>query len=56
MSALYLLIAVSVAVAICFLCAFIWSTGDGQYDDDTTPAIRVLFDNETSDNEELHNK
>jgi cbb3-type cytochrome oxidase maturation protein len=31
-------------VAGSFLAAFIWSVGNGQYDDDYTPSIRMLFD------------
>ena len=44
MSALFLLIAVSLTVAILFLVAFLWSVRDGQYDDDYTPSVRMLFD------------
>ena len=44
MSALFLLVGVSLLVAIGFLCAFIWSVKDGQYDDDYTPSVRMLFD------------
>ncbi|RYY69382.1 MAG: cbb3-type cytochrome oxidase assembly protein CcoS [Chitinophagaceae bacterium] len=45
MSALFILIAISMIVAGIFLAAFIWSVKDGQYDDDYTPSIRILFDN-----------
>jgi cbb3-type cytochrome oxidase maturation protein len=44
MSALYLLIAVSFLVALIFLIAFLWAMRSGQYDDDYTPSIRMLFD------------
>ena len=44
MSALFLLIGVSIVIACSFLGAFIWSTKTGQYDDDITPSIRILFD------------
>ncbi|RAU83317.1 cbb3-type cytochrome oxidase assembly protein CcoS [Pontibacter arcticus] len=43
---IFLMIAVSVTVAGCFLGAFLWAVRSGQYDDDYTPAIRMLFDNE----------
>jgi cbb3-type cytochrome oxidase maturation protein len=46
MSALYLLIGISLLVAIGFLCAFLWATTQGQYEDDYTPSVRMLFDNE----------
>jgi cbb3-type cytochrome oxidase maturation protein len=44
MSALFLLIFISIAVAAGFLAAFLWSVKKGQYDDDYTPAVRMLFD------------
>jgi cbb3-type cytochrome oxidase maturation protein len=44
MSALFLLIFISLAIAIIFLLAFIWSVKKGQFDDDHTPSIRILFD------------
>ena len=40
------MIAVSVTVAAAFLGAFLWAVRSGQYDDDYTPAVRMLFDNE----------
>ena len=46
MSALYILIAVSLIVALCFLAAFLWAMKKGQYDDDYTPSVRMLFDDE----------
>ena len=44
MSALFLLVGVSLFVALGFLCAFIWSVKNGQYDDDYTPSVRMLFE------------
>jgi cbb3-type cytochrome oxidase maturation protein len=46
MSALFILIGVSITVAGFFLLAFLWSVKSGQYDDDYTPSIRMLFDND----------
>ena len=46
MSALFVLISISIIVALLFLVAFIWSVRSGQYDDDYTPSVRMLFDNE----------
>jgi cbb3-type cytochrome oxidase maturation protein len=43
-----ILIAASLFVATGFLLAFIWSVSKGQFEDDTSPAIRILFDNEKS--------
>jgi cbb3-type cytochrome oxidase maturation protein len=47
-----LLIGVSLLVAIGFLVAFLIAVKKGQYKDTHTPAIRVLFDNETEKKEE----
>jgi cbb3-type cytochrome oxidase maturation protein len=44
MSVLIILIAVSIVVAGLFLGAFIWSVKKGQFDDDYTPSVRMLFD------------
>lgn len=44
MSVLIILIAVSILVASLFLAAFIWSVKEGQFDDDYTPSVRMLFD------------
>ena len=46
MSVLVLLIIVSVLVAGGFLMAFLWSVKNGQMDDDYTPSVRMLFDDE----------
>ena len=46
MSALFILIAISLLVALGFLGAFLWATRSGQYDDDYTPAVRMLFEDE----------
>lgn len=44
MSVIALLLLVSLLVAGGFLGLFFWAVRDGQYDDDVTPAIRILFD------------
>jgi cbb3-type cytochrome oxidase maturation protein len=43
---IFILIAVSLLVAIGFLGVFIWSIRAGQYDDEYTPSVRILFDDE----------
>lgn len=50
MSAIFLLIGSSLLIAIGFLCAFLWSVNSGQYEDDFTPSVRILFDPPASDN------
>jgi cbb3-type cytochrome oxidase maturation protein len=44
LSALFILIGISILVAGGFLTAFLWSVKTGQYDDDYTPSVRMLFD------------
>jgi cbb3-type cytochrome oxidase maturation protein len=46
MSVIYLLIAISIFVAIGFFIAFVLAVKSGQYDDDYTPSVRILFDDE----------
>ena len=46
MSVIILLIIFSLLLAIGFLIAFIWSIKDNQLEDDYTPSVRMLFDDE----------
>ena len=46
MSVIYILITISIVVAVVFLLAFIRAVKSGQYDDDYTPSVRMLFDDE----------
>ena len=46
MSVIYLLISISIVIAIGFFIAFILAVKTGQYDDDYTPSVRMLFDDE----------
>lgn len=46
MSVIYLLISISILMAIVFFIAFITAVKKGQFDDDHTPAVRMLFDDE----------
>ncbi len=46
LSALFILIGISIFVAGGFLAAFLWSVRNGQFDDDYTPSVRILFDDE----------
>jgi cbb3-type cytochrome oxidase maturation protein len=49
MSAIYFLIIISVIVAGGFLFTFLWAVRDGQYEDDYTPSVRILFDDNESE-------
>ncbi|HQW86943.1 MAG TPA: cbb3-type cytochrome oxidase assembly protein CcoS [Flavobacteriales bacterium] len=44
MSVIFLLIAASTIVAVVFLAAFTWAVRSGQYEDDRSPAVRMLGD------------
>ncbi|WP_298121460.1 cbb3-type cytochrome oxidase assembly protein CcoS [Flavobacterium sp.] len=46
MSVIYMLITISIVVAAFFLYAFIRAVKNGQFDDDYTPSVRMLFDDE----------
>lgn len=47
MSALIVLILISLFLAVGFLVAFIFAVKSGQYDDDYTPSVRILFEDKT---------
>ncbi|NJX14953.1 cbb3-type cytochrome oxidase assembly protein CcoS [Tamlana crocina] len=46
MSVIYILLAISIAVAIGFFVAFIIAVKKGQFDDGYTPSVRMLFEDE----------
>jgi cbb3-type cytochrome oxidase maturation protein len=50
MGIVIILLSVSILIAGGFLLAFIWSVGDGQFDDDISPAQRMLFDDKKKKN------
>ena len=56
MSVIYLLITISIIVALLFLYAFIRAVRQGQFDDDYTPSVRMLFDDEIKNKETNTNK
>ncbi|MCF6358229.1 MAG: cbb3-type cytochrome oxidase assembly protein CcoS [Draconibacterium sp.] len=56
MNIFYLLIGVSLFAALIFLGAFIWAVRNGQFDDNETPSIRILFDDEPTVNKETETK
>ena len=43
------LILLSLLIAVGFLIAFFWAVRSGQYDDDYTPSVRILFDDKPAD-------
>lgn len=46
MSVIYMLISISIVVALLFFFLFISAVRSGQYDDSHTPAVRMLFEDE----------
>ncbi len=46
MGVIYVLLTISIVVAIIFFAAFIISVRSGQYDDSYTPSVRMLFEDE----------
>jgi cbb3-type cytochrome oxidase maturation protein len=53
MKVIFLLIGFSLLLAVGFLLAFIWSVKTGQYEDDYTPSVRILFEDEPHDTNTL---
>lgn len=59
MKIIFVLIALSLLVAVGFLAAFLWAVRSGQYEDDYTPSIRILFEDrpkETDETDETQNE
>ncbi|MEZ4792460.1 MAG: cbb3-type cytochrome oxidase assembly protein CcoS [Gelidibacter sp.] len=46
MSVIYILLTISIIVAVVFFVAFIFAVKNGQYDDSYTPSVRMLFEDE----------
>ena len=51
MQALFVLITISLVVALGFLGAFLWAVRNNQYEDDYTPSVRILFDDDKPNND-----
>ncbi len=49
MSAIIILLIVSLLVAGSFLAAFIWGVKHHQFDDDYAPPLRILFDDKPTE-------
>ncbi|TAH18298.1 MAG: cbb3-type cytochrome oxidase assembly protein CcoS [Cytophagales bacterium] len=44
MEVIYVLLAISLSVSLLFLGVFIYNLKHGQFDDDYTPSVRILFE------------
>jgi cbb3-type cytochrome oxidase maturation protein len=49
MQVIVVLIGFSLLVAVGFLVAFLWAVRNGQYDDDVSPGMRMLFEDKARD-------
>ena len=51
MNVIFILILVSLGIALLFLGCFIWAVRTGQFDDTSTPSMRILTDEEPKKNQ-----
>jgi len=51
MGMIYIMLVVSLIIACFFLVSFLWATKNGQFDDDYTPSVRILFEDDLTINE-----
>lgn len=50
MAVIAILIGCSFVIAVGFLAAFLWAVRSGQYEDNYTPSVRILFDEQKNNN------
>ncbi|WP_367242128.1 cbb3-type cytochrome oxidase assembly protein CcoS [uncultured Fluviicola sp.] len=55
MGMIYIMLIVSLCLAVFFLGIFLWATKTGQYDDDYSPSVRILYEDEPDQNESNQN-
>ena len=46
MSVIYILLTISIVIAVFFFIVFLKAVKSGQYDDSYTPSVRMLFEDE----------
>lgn len=56
MSVLIVLVCCSLLVAGSFLGGFLWAVKDGQYEDEYSPSVRMLFDSKKSESTKINKK
>ncbi len=56
MSIIFLLTGISLLLAVGFLGAFLWAIRNGQYEDDYTPSVRMLFEDRKEEKKSNENK
>lgn len=52
MQIIFYLIIISLLTALGFLLAFFWAVKSGQYEDDVTPSMRLMFEEDMIDHTE----
>lgn len=50
MGMIYIMLIVSLCLAVFFLSFFLWAAKSGQYDDDYSPSVRILFEDKLETN------
>ena len=55
MGMIYIMLIVSLCLAVFFLVIFLWAAKTGQYDDDYSPSVRILYEDEHTTNETNQN-
>lgn len=50
MGMIYIMLVVSLCLAVFFLSFFLWAAKSGQYDDDYSPSVRILFEDKVETN------
>ena len=55
MGIIYIMLVVSLIIALFFLGSFLWAIKNGQYEDDYTPSVRILFEDELINNNKKEN-
>jgi cbb3-type cytochrome oxidase maturation protein len=50
MEIIFMLTGISLVLALIFLGAFVWAAKSGQFEDDFTPSVRMLFDDAVASN------
>lgn len=52
MGIIYVMLVVSLLIALFFLISFIWAVRNNQFEDDYAPSVRILFEDESNETKE----
>jgi cbb3-type cytochrome oxidase maturation protein len=50
MEIIYAMIGISILLALAFLFSFLWASKSGQFEDDESPSVRILFEDKPKTN------